>query len=101
MLTSGEFFEPTEMTVLPNLDILVAQRRGEIMLYSESRKSLTQVGFLNVYHKTDVPKGVNAEEGLLGLAADPDFAKNNYIYSVLFPRRYFREPAEPLYVQRQ
>lgn len=84
MLTSGEFFEPTEMAVLPNLDILVAQRRGEIMLYSESRKSLTQVGFLNVYHKTDV-KGVNAEEGLLGLAADPDFAKNNYIYLFYSP----------------
>lgn len=84
MLTSGEFFEPTEMAILPNLDILVAQRRGEILLYSEARKNITQVGFLNVYHKTDV-KGVNAEEGLLGLAADPNFAKNNYIYLFYSP----------------
>ena len=28
VLVSGEFFEPTEMAILPNLDILVAQRRG-------------------------------------------------------------------------
>ena len=32
-LVQGTFFEPTEMTVLPNLDILIIQRRGEIMLY--------------------------------------------------------------------
>lgn len=83
-LTSGEFFEPTEMAILPNLDILVVQRRGEVLLYSASRKNLTQVGFLNVYHKTEVPN-VNAEEGLMGLAADPDFAKNNYIYLFYSP----------------
>src|SRR6185503_712232 len=32
-LAIGEFFEPTEMTILPNFDILIAQRRGEILLY--------------------------------------------------------------------
>ncbi|MGX5820763.1 ThuA domain-containing protein [Chitinophaga lutea] len=84
VLNSGNFFEPTEMTILPNLDILVAQRRGEIMLYNNATKTLSQVGFINVYHKTDVPK-VNAEEGVMGLAADPDFAKNNYIYIFYSP----------------
>ena len=33
ILSQGEFFEPTEMTILPNLDVLVVQRRGEILLY--------------------------------------------------------------------
>lgn len=84
ILTSGGFFEPTEMAILPNLDILVGQRRGEILLYNNTTKALSQVGFLNVYHKTDVPK-VNAEEGLLGLAADPEFAKNNLIYVFYSP----------------
>ncbi|AWO00948.1 Crp/Fnr family transcriptional regulator [Chitinophaga alhagiae] len=84
VLAGGEFFEPTEMAILPNLDVLVAQRRGEILLYNNATKALTQVGFLNVYHKTDVPK-VNAEEGLMGLAADPDFAKNNFIYAFYSP----------------
>ncbi len=84
VLSSGSFFEPTEMTILPNLDVLVAQRRGEIMFYNNTTKTLSQVGFLNVYHKTDVPK-VNAEEGVMGLAADPNFEKNNYIYIFYSP----------------
>lgn len=83
-LTSGEFFEPTEMAILPNLDVLVVQRRGEILLYNNATKALSQVGFQNVYHKTDVPN-VNAEEGLMGIAADPDFAKNNFIYLFYSP----------------
>ena len=29
-LSVGEFFEPTEMTILPNLDVLIVQRRGDI-----------------------------------------------------------------------
>ncbi|MCF3108197.1 ThuA domain-containing protein [Niabella sp. CC-SYL272] len=83
-LSQGAFFEPTEMTILPNLDVLVIQRRGEIMLYKNQTKNVRQVGFLNVYYKTDVP-GVNAEEGMLGLQKDPDFAKNNWVYIYYSP----------------
>ena len=46
-LVQGEFTEPTELTVLPNLDILVAQRRGEIMLYKNQAKKLTAAGRLD------------------------------------------------------
>lgn len=84
VLNSGNFFEPTEMTILPNLDILVAQRRGEIMFYNNTTKALSQVGFLNVYHKTDVPN-VNAEEGVLGIAADPAYNKNHFVYIFYSP----------------
>ncbi|MES2647324.1 MAG: ThuA domain-containing protein [Bacteroidota bacterium] len=83
-LAQGDFYEPTEMTVLPNLDILVVQRRGEIMLYKQETKKVKQVGFLNAYFKASAP-GVNAEEGVLGLAKDPDFAKNNWIYIYYSP----------------
>ena len=78
-LVTGTFFEPTEITILPNLDVLVVQRRGEIYLYNSQTKKIKQAGFLNVYWKTDA-KGVNAEEGLLGVKLDPDFAKNHYVY---------------------
>ena len=84
-LAQGEFFEPTEMTILPNFDILVIQRRGEILLYKNDTKKVKQVGFLNVYYKTLRTPGVNAEEGMLGLAKDPDFAKNNWIYIYYSP----------------
>ena len=83
-LVTGSFYEPTEMTILPNLDILIAQRRGEIMLYKKGDSTIKQVGFLNAYFKTSTP-GVNAEEGVLGLKADPNFVKNHYVYIYYSP----------------
>ncbi len=83
-LASGTFFEPTEMTILPNLDVLITQRRGELMMYKHDTKNVKQVGFLNVYWKTSVPR-VNAEEGVMGLAKDPKFSKNNWIFIYYSP----------------
>jgi len=83
-LAQGEFTEPTEMAVLPNLDILVTQRRGEILIYKNQTKKLKEAGKLDVYFKTNAP-GVNAEEGLLGMAADPKFAVNKYVYLFYSP----------------
>jgi cytochrome c len=84
VLNQGNFFEPTEMAILPNLDILISQRRGELMYYNSNTKEVKQAGFLNVYHQTNTP-GVNAEEGILGLTADPDFGNNHYIYVFYSP----------------
>jgi glucose/arabinose dehydrogenase/cytochrome c551/c552 len=83
MLATG-FDEPTEMTILPNLDVLVVQRKGEILRYDAVSRQLTQIAKLNVYHKATVPD-VNAEEGLMGIAADPDFKDNGYIYLYYSP----------------
>jgi len=83
-LNQGNFYEPTEMAILPNLDIIITQRRGEIMLYSDKTKAVKQAGFLNVYYSASVPD-VNAEEGVLGITADPDFKNNHYIYIYYSP----------------
>lgn len=83
-LAQGEFFEPTEMTILPNLDILIVQRRGEILLYKSETKQIKQAGLLSVYWKANVPN-VNAEEGLMGIAKDPNFEKNNWVYMYYSP----------------
>jgi len=83
-LTQGTLFEPTEMTILPDGQILIAQRRGELMHLNPETKEIKQVGYLNVYHKATVPN-VNAEEGLMGIAADPNFEKNNYVYLFYAP----------------
>jgi cytochrome c len=87
ILAQGDFFEPTEMTILPNLDILVVQRRGEFMLVKngDSSHRPKQVGLLDVYHSSGIP-GSNAEEGLLGLQADPHFDKNHFIYAFYSPK---------------
>src|SRR5690606_34118485 len=84
MLTEGKFFEPTEMTVLPNNDVLISQRRGEIMFYKAETKELKEVAKLDVYFSSTAP-GVNAEEGVLGLQKDPDFANNNWVYVFYSP----------------
>jgi glucose/arabinose dehydrogenase/type 1 glutamine amidotransferase len=84
VLAQGLFTEPTEIAVLPNLDVLIAQRRGELLRYRAADSSVAQVGSLNVYWQSGV-KDVNAEEGLLGLAADPDFARNHFIYLFYSP----------------
>ena len=83
-LSIGEFTEPTEMTILPNLDILVAQRRGEILLYKNNDKSIKEVAKLDVYWKTNI-QGVNAEEGLMGIQKDPNFDQNGYVFAFYSP----------------
>ncbi|PZV85322.1 glucose/arabinose dehydrogenase [Algoriphagus aquaeductus] len=83
-LSIGQFTEPTEMTILPNLDILVAQRRGEILHYNNATGELKEIVKLDVYWKTEV-KGVNAEEGLMGLQKDPNYATNNWVYAFYAP----------------
>ncbi|MFS4418109.1 ThuA domain-containing protein [Maribacter sp. 2307ULW6-5] len=84
-LHEGAFFEPTEMTILPNHDVLVAQRRGEVMRYNAATGELTEVAKLDVYHKTLNTPNVNAEEGLMGLQKDPDYANNHWIYLFYAP----------------
>lgn len=83
-LVQGELYEPTEMTILPNLDVLIAQRRGEILLFSQEDSSLSTAAELDVYHQTSV-QGVNAEEGVLGIKSDPNFEENNYVFVFYSP----------------
>jgi glucose/arabinose dehydrogenase len=84
-LSVGQFFEPTEMTILPNLDVLIVQRRGDIAIYKNDTKQLKPAGKLDVYWKTLKDTTVNAEEGLLGVCKDPNFAKNNWVYIFYAP----------------
>lgn len=83
-LVMGEFTEPTEFTILPNLDILIAQRRGEVLLYKNGDSTAREVAKLDVYWKTDI-RGVNAEEGLMGMQKDPDFKNNGHVFVFYAP----------------
>ncbi len=85
VLSEGAFFEPTEMTILPNNDVLIGQRRGEIMRYNAATKEITEVAKFDVYHKTLHTPGVNAEEGLMGLQKDPNYETNHWIYVYYAP----------------
>jgi cytochrome c len=84
-LFTGQLYEPTEMTILPNFDILILERRGGIKLYKHDTKQVKQVGLFDVYCKTLHTPGVNAEEGMLGLAKDPEFTANHFVYIYYSP----------------
>ncbi len=84
VLTQGTLTEPTEMAVLPGGDVLIAQRGGIVQLYRDADKSLRPALTLKVYDKSHTP-AANAEEGLLGLTVDPDFARNKYVYLFYSP----------------
>lgn len=83
-LVQGEFYEPIEMTILPNLDVLIAQRRGEILYFNNEDSTLSRAAQLDVYHQTDA-EGVNAEEGVMGIQADPNFEENNHVFVFYSP----------------
>lgn len=69
--------EPMEMEILPNGDVLFIERNGKIKLNKEGLDSSIVVHHLNVHTKY--------EDGLLGLAIDPDYEKNSWIYLYYSP----------------
>ena len=73
VITSG-ITEPTAFTFLPDGRILIAQKTGIVWVVKNGTQLTTP--FINITDR------VNAywDHGLIGIAADPDFATNNYVY---------------------
>ena len=65
-------YEPMELELLPNDNVLFIQRHGEVMLYDKNLKKTS------LMHKFDVFSDL--EDGLLGVTLDPDFEENKLIY---------------------
>ncbi len=64
--------EPMEMAVLPNHNILFVERKGAVKLYDATQKQVKTIAQFNVF------SGI--EDGLLGVALDPNYVKNNWVY---------------------
>ncbi|WP_205941065.1 PQQ-dependent sugar dehydrogenase [Albibacterium indicum] len=64
--------EPLQMAILPNKNILFVERKGGIKLYEEANGETKSIANIDVF------SGI--EDGLLGVAADPNFEKNHWIY---------------------
>lgn len=82
---AGGLDEPTEITILPDMDILVTERKGGIKYYNAKDSSIKEVAHLPVYFKALEVKGVNVETGLMGIQADPHYDKNNWVYLYFSP----------------
>ena len=64
--------EPMELDELPGRGILFVERRGALKLYDFEKEQTRVIAQLNLFYGN--------EDGLLGLAVDPDYEKNNWIY---------------------
>jgi cytochrome c len=64
--------EPMELDELPGKGILFVERRGALKLYDFEAAQTTIIANLELFYGN--------EDGLLGLAVDPNYAANNWIY---------------------
>ncbi|HJQ11630.1 MAG TPA: ThuA domain-containing protein [Gemmatimonadaceae bacterium] len=75
--------EPVELAVLPDGRVLFVERRGAVNLYTPSNGHTRRIATIPVSNKyTDSSQ---AEDGLLGLAADPNFKTNGWVYMYYSP----------------
>ena len=79
--------EPVELAVLPDLRVLYIERKGKVKIYDPEEKKSKVIATIPVSTKYIVQDGsqAEAEDGLLGLALDPNYEKNNWIYLYYSP----------------
>ncbi len=64
--------EPMELDELPGKGILFVERRGALKLYDFETEATKTIAQLELFYGN--------EDGLLGLAVDPNYQENNWIY---------------------
>lgn len=69
--------DPMELAVASDGRVFVVERAGAIKMWSPETESMKVVGYLPVY--------MVIEDGLLGIALDPDFENNNWLYVFYAP----------------
>ncbi len=75
--------EPVELAVLPGERVLFIERHGFVNLYTPATGRVRRIATIPV--STKYADSSQAEDGLLGLAADPGFATNGWIYMYYSP----------------
>lgn len=74
--------EPIELSLLDPERVLFVQRHGAVRLYNTKTKEVKTIATIPVSHKYVSKEGKEseAEDGLMGLNKDPNFAQNHWIY---------------------
>ena len=75
--------EPVELAVLPDERVMFIERHGFVNLYTPSSGRSRRIATIPV--STKYADSSDAEDGLLGLAADPNFAANHWLYMYYSP----------------
>ena len=86
--------EPMEMTFLPDNRVLIVERKGGVKIINEITGEITLVATIPVNTKYTNKAGVvrEAEEGLMGVIAHPDYVTNHWIYL------YYADPTDSKHV---
>lgn len=69
--------EPLEMSILPDNDVLFIERKGAVKIYDAKKKQVKTIANFDVFS--------GLEDGLLGVALDPGFVDNHWIYFYYAP----------------
>ncbi|MFT4568633.1 MAG: cytochrome c, partial [Saprospiraceae bacterium] len=90
----GSLDEPMAFTFLDNEEMLLVERKGGVKAFNVESSEMRTVGFVPVNTKYINKEGQSreAEEGLMGIIAHPDYAKNNWIFML------YADPDEPKHV---
>ncbi len=75
--------EPLELTALPDGRVLFVERPGAVKLYKPGVEGVQEIAKFSV--STTYTDGSTAEDGLLGIKADPNFAVNGWLYIYYSP----------------
>jgi glucose/arabinose dehydrogenase/PKD repeat protein len=78
VLLTKDVGEPIDMAILPDSRVLHTARNGDVRLTDPATGVTRVVSTLDVY--------ANSEDGLQGIALDPQFADNGWVYVVYAPR---------------
>ncbi|MFY0598431.1 MAG: PQQ-dependent sugar dehydrogenase [Cyclobacteriaceae bacterium] len=74
----SNLFEPTELVVLPKGQILFTERNGAIKQYDPNTGEYINYDSISVFYKF--------EDGLMGMALDPSFSTNQWLYLYYSPQ---------------
>ena len=69
--------EPMELEVLSDGRVIFIERKGKVKMYDPVKGGTKEIGFIDVFFES--------EDGLLGLAKDPGFDSNKWIYLYYSP----------------
>ena len=93
VLTQG-LDEPMAMTFLNDGRVLIVERKGALKAFDTKTNQIKTITLIPVNTKYTSKEGVvsEAEEGLVGIVAHPDFVKNHWIYM------YYADPTDTKHV---
>ncbi len=78
----GELDEPMAFTFLNNEEMLIVERKGGVKSFNVDTRMMKPVGKVPVNTKYVNKEGESreAEEGLMGIIAHPDYEKNHWVF---------------------